>query len=167
MSQNRDSLSKREHDHGMRIAVLCVISFLSGQSYGAAAQSATANDITLREYVDVRFEAQQKAVESALAAADRAVQKAEVAADKRFDSVNEFRNTLSDQTRTLIPRTEAEQQFKDVAEKLANLTTRLNAIEDRGRGANDSWLILISVIGVIGTIGGFAFALFRTVKPSK
>jgi hypothetical protein len=164
MIRNRGSLS---HYGASWAAILCVAALLSGPSYVVATQFTTTNDITLREYVDVRFEAQQKAVESALAAADRAVQKAEVASDKRFDSVNEFRNTLSDQTRTLIPRTEAEQQFKDVGEKLANLTTRLNAIEDRGRGASDSWLILIAVIGVIGTIGGFAFALFRTVRPAK
>ena len=164
----RDSISRREHDYDVRIAVLVFVMFWN-LTCTAATESriSSGNDITLREYVDVRFEAQQKAVESALAAADRAVQKAEVAADKRFDSVNEFRNTLSDQTRTLIPRTEAEQQFRDVGEKLANLTTRLNAIEDRSRGASDSWLILIAVIGVIGTIGGFAFALFRVVKPVK
>jgi len=50
-----------------------------------------------------RFDAQEKAVIAALAAADRANTKAELAADKRFDAVNEFRQTLTDQTATFIP----------------------------------------------------------------
>ncbi len=54
-----------------------------------------------------RFDAQEKAVAAALAAAKEAVTKAEVAAEKRFDSVNEFRNTLKDQTGTFVTRNEA------------------------------------------------------------
>lgn len=54
-----------------------------------------------------RFDAQEKAVAAALAAAKEAVVKAEAASEKRFDSVNEFRNTLKDQTATFITRGEA------------------------------------------------------------
>ncbi len=54
-----------------------------------------------------RFDAQEKAVAAALAAAKEAVVKAETAAEKRFDSVNEFRNTLKDQAGTFITRGEA------------------------------------------------------------
>ncbi len=53
-----------------------------------------------------RFDAQEKAVKDALASADRAVNKAETASEKRLDSVNEFRKTLSDQTGTFLTRAE-------------------------------------------------------------
>lgn len=51
-----------------------------------------------------RFQAQEKAVIAAMLSADRAVAKAEAASEKRFESVNEFRGTLSDQVRLFIPR---------------------------------------------------------------
>src|SRR5678810_673441 len=76
-----------------------------------------------------RFSASQKALElglagqkseisAALAAADRAVMKAEVATEKRFESVNEFRGTLDQQQRTLIPRSEVEVLMRGVEEKI-------------------------------------------------
>lgn len=53
-----------------------------------------------------RFKAQEQAVAFALQAAEKAVTKAELAAEKRFESVNEFRNQLKDQTGTFITRNE-------------------------------------------------------------
>jgi len=53
-----------------------------------------------------RFKAQEQAVAFALASAEKAVTKAELAAEKRFESVNEFRNQLKDQTGTFLTRNE-------------------------------------------------------------
>ena len=69
-----------------------------------------------------RFDAQEKAVNSALTAAKEAVAKAEIAAEKRFDSVNEFRKTLSDQTGTFIPRPEYTQRLDSIDEKINSIT---------------------------------------------
>lgn len=71
-----------------------------------------------------RFNAQEKAVNAALIAAKEAVEKAEAAASKRFDSVNEFRQTLSDQTATFIPRPEYTQRL-DSLEKSIGAVTRI------------------------------------------
>jgi len=65
------------------------------------------------------LDAQEKAVAAALASADRAVTKAEEASTNRFDAVNEFRATLADQQRTLMPRAEAEVILKGFADRLA------------------------------------------------
>jgi hypothetical protein len=111
------------------------------------------NDVvTLREYVDIRFEAQAEAVKSALASADRAVAKAEAASDKRFDAVNEFRASLNDNTRTLLPRAEAEQAFKAINEKLEQLTSRVNTRDDRGQGMSDIWGYIVGAIGILALI---------------
>jgi hypothetical protein len=112
-----------------------------------------------------RFDAQQKAVvdallaaekavNAALASADRAVVKAETAAEKRFESVNEFRSVLSNQSATLMPRTEADGQFRAVNDKIADLKARL----DRGEGSvggqraerADNHMTLGSVLGIVG-----------------
>lgn len=112
------------------------------------AAAVSVSSISLREYVDIRFEAAQKAID-----------KAEAASEKRFEGVNEFRASLADQSRLLMPRSEAEQQFKTIAEKIDVLTARINARDDRGAGMSQGWLWLVGGVAVIGTIAG-AVALF-------
>lgn len=69
-----------------------------------------------------RFGAQEKAVNAALTAAKEAVSKAETSAEKRFDSVNEFRAQLSDQAATFMPRMESEQRMSTLDEKIGAVT---------------------------------------------
>jgi hypothetical protein len=128
--------------------------------------------VSWRDYVDTRFEqqdravvaalaAQEKAVAAALAAADRAVAKAENAAERRFEAQNEFRGTLSDQARTLFPRAEAEQVLKGMNEKIEVLTSRVNSRDDRGQGRGDVWGFIIGAAGLIAAVISILFALTR------
>lgn len=108
-----------------------------------------------------RFDAQEKAVAAALAAAKEAVVKAEAAAEKRFDSVNEFRNTLKDQQQTLLPRTEATVQFRIMQERLDSIEGRLTLIQGRNEGASWLWGIVLGLAGLI--FGGAAtFGVVRS-----
>lgn len=113
-----------------------------------------AGEISLREYVDVRFEAQEKAVQAALDSAQRAVSKAEAASEKRFESVNEFRSALGDSARLLMPRSEAEQAFKTMNDKIDLITSRVNAREEQGKGLSQGWVFLISAVSLAGAIFG-------------
>src|ERR1700679_3563652 len=108
--------------------------------------------ISLREYVDIRFDAQEKAVNAALAAADRAVNKAEVASEKRFENMNEFRGALADSARLLMPRSEYEQAQKTLSDKVEKMETRLNAADDRGAGASQSWIKVGLVIAAAANV---------------
>lgn len=101
------------------------------------------------KYYNQRFDSSEKAVSAALAAADRAVQKAETASEKRFDSVNEFRNTLADQQRTLMPRGEVEVLFKAVNEKLDLMGKRLDKTEGIKTGSSNTWGYVVGLIGVL------------------
>ena len=74
--------------------------------------------ITLKEYIERRFGDQSKAIDAALAAAEKAVTKAEIATEKRFDSVNEFRKTLSDQASGFLQRGEFSALHKSLVDKL-------------------------------------------------
>lgn len=107
------------------------------------------SNVSLREYVDIRVDALEKAFTISLANQDRAVSKAEVAAEKRFDSVNEFRSALSDSSRLLMPRSESEQITKGMEEKINVLTERLNARDERGRGSSQVWIAIAAVIAAI------------------
>lgn len=130
------------------------------------------NELTLREYVDTRFEAQreavaaalaaqEKAVAAALAAADRAVAKAETAAERRFESQNEFRGTLTDQARTLMPRAESEQAIRMLNEKLDLLTARVNSRDDKAGAWAAGWGLLVGLVGVVAAVISIVFALTR------
>lgn len=95
------------------------------------------SDVTaLREYVDVRFSAQEKAVSAALAAQEKAVAaalaaakeavtKAENATERRFENSNEWRNTVETLQRTYMPRTESVQNWQSITEKVEALQKML------------------------------------------
>jgi hypothetical protein len=112
-----------------------------------------------------RFDGQEKAVSAALAAAKEAVIKAEAASEKRFDSVNEFRNTLKDQQQTLLPRAEASVQFKIMQERLDAIDGRLTLIQGRNEGANWLWGIVLGLAGLILGVAA-AFGVVRS-KPKE
>ena len=108
--------------------------------------------ISLREYVDIRFDAQDKAVNAALAAAERAVTKAEIASEKRFDSVNEFRAALADSARLLMPRSEYEVNHKGLVERIDRVSTKLETQDARRFGMSQSWLILVAGLSFLSTV---------------
>jgi len=92
--------------------------------------------------------AAEKAVQTALIAAEKAVAKAETANEKRFESVNEFRKTLSDQTATFPSRVELDA----LADRLRDLATRMDKTEGKSTGLNASWGYLIGAVALIGGI---------------
>lgn len=86
--------------------------------------------------------AQKTSVDAALVAADRAVAKADVANEKRFDAVNEFRAQLNDQAKTFMPRTETTSLIKSLDDKIessqANFDAKLDALRASLEKSNDS-----------------------------
>jgi|SRR6185369_100757 len=97
-----------------------------------------------------RFNDTKIAVDAALAAAEKAVTKAEMAAEKRFESVNEFRNTLSDQQRTLMPRAETEALFKVVEDKITVITSNQTRSDGKGVGIAQALGWILAGIAIIG-----------------
>ena len=85
-----------------------------------------------------RNSASKEAVGTAMSAAEKAVARAEAAADKRFDAVNEFRGTLSDLTNTMMPRSEANTLVSALSEKVNDHGARLDKMDGRGTGIKDT-----------------------------
>lgn len=122
-----------------------------------------------QEAVAAALQAAKEAVANALSAAKEAVSKAEDASNKRFEGVNEFRNTLSDQAEKFITRDTAnarfdgmDVRFKILEEKTNINSARLDTIKALGEGANNLWGYLIGVIGVIMLLGNFVMNYNRT-----
>jgi hypothetical protein len=105
----------------------------------------------LREH-DLRYEqrylAQERAVNAAVIASEKALQKVEAAVEKRFDSVNEFRQTLSDQTRTFVPRMEFEVVRDALRTELARVSTMLESLKGHSSGLASGWVYLISIVSL-------------------
>jgi hypothetical protein len=98
--------------------------------------------------VDTALLAQQTAVEKALSSVEKAVTKAETATEKRFESVNEFRKTLSDQTASFPNRVE----LQALAERVADLATRLDKTEGRATGLGAGWTYLVGAVGLVAAV---------------
>lgn len=133
-----------------------------------------------------RFDAQTKAIDAAMAAADKATDKAQEAAKDKFESVNEFRGTLTDQNATFITRAEAMSMFERDSERLQEImrrldgfisrdavlaeydriTTQIQALTERvtrgegkGSGFSQSWGYLAGFVGLIAAVIGIYLAI--------
>jgi hypothetical protein len=86
-----------------------------------------------RRYED-RFTAMDEKTSLALTSSKEAVAKAEAATEKRFDSVNEFRKTLSDQATNFLPRPEYVSNHQSLLDKIdgikENLSKEISGIRD-------------------------------------
>jgi hypothetical protein len=65
-------------------------------------------------------------VAAAMLSSDKAAEKANVAADKRFESVNDFRAQLSDMQSTLLPRAEPEARMSALTDQIAAMKSTID-----------------------------------------
>lgn len=125
-------------------------------------QSATHTTIRSLEHRNAeQFQSQKDAIGAALQAAATAVNKAELAAEKRFDGVNEFRATLADQQRTLIPRAEAEVRISALERQISELMTSLRELRSVDIGKHDGWGWALGIISLVAAVLSIAFQFIR------
>ncbi len=132
----------------------------------------------LKALMDQRFADNEKALVATLASVERkaasellatkeAVLKAELANERRFESVNEFRGTLSDQQRLLIPRQEVTVEFSNLREKIDGVSTRLEALAIQVGNQRSEGIGMTRFLGYIVTavvlLGGILAIVFRFV----
>lgn len=108
-----------------------------------------------------RSDARTKALEDTLAATKEAADKAAGELTKRFDSVNEFRKTLSDQAQSFASKDSTEVRFKALEDNITKNAEELSAIRSRSAGALQLWTILAAAIAVLAVIGGFVLNFSR------
>lgn len=108
---------------------------------------------------EVMFANAEKSVHAALNSADTAIKKAEAASDKRFEGVNEFRATLADQQRMLMPRAETEEAIKRICERLMKLEDGASERRAKYQGMGAMWGIIIAVLGAVSLVSGFIMML--------
>jgi len=141
-------------------------------------------NVSLKEYFDMRFNALEKALSDAEKAHDehqeeitksiddrfRAQEKAVVVAlqsnEKRLDSMNEFRETLRDQNKTFITRADHDALIISYQKDIESLDDKISSLNEfraelKGKASQSQLNItfiftLISfIIGIAGLILGF------------
>jgi len=96
---------------------------------------------TAKEAVASALTAAKEAVAAEAKSAKEAITKQEIATEKRFESVNEFRSQLKDQQVTLLPRAEADGRFsqlRDLVDKQDSRIGILERSESRGAGSESA-----------------------------
>jgi CHASE3 domain sensor protein len=116
----------------------------------------------LREYLLAILDERDKALRAALAASEKAISKAETANERRFDSVNAFRQTLTDQAASFVTREVFDEAMKTIRERQQETTDRVNTQMGKGAGLNAGWLILAAAIPMIIGIIMLVVTLSRT-----
>ena len=96
-------------------------------------------------------------------AQQEALRKVEDATEKRFESVNEFRKTLDDQQRTLMPRSEADVIFRGLTDKFAAMKETVDRLLSERAGIKGGWGYSVGVIGLILTILSIAALIMRAL----
>lgn len=118
----------------------------------------------IQRMLELSITAQKEAGNIALTAQKESVIKAESAAEKRFESVNEFRNTLSDQQRTLIPREEVSVIAKGLTDKLTSLEKALDALIEERKGIQGGWGYAAGVAGFVFILVSLVMFAFKLLK---
>lgn len=95
-----------------------------------------------------RFQANKEAINAALLAAEKAVAKAEAAAEKRFEGVNEFRAQLADQARTLA----SSEKLDLVIQRIDRMEASQNTHTGRTSGLNAAAGYVLSAIFALAAI---------------
>lgn len=93
---------------------------------------------TLKEHLEDRVTALKERLDERHKAQMEAIAKAEVAGEKRFDSVNEFRGQLTDQAATFVTRKELEAIVGSVESSLSDLKTRVDTSQGQATGARET-----------------------------
>lgn len=142
---------------------------LLDERYQTQTKAVDAAFIAQQTAMRTALEAAEKAVQTALLSAKEAVVKAEVAADKRFESTNEFRGQLNDMVATLMNRNEADAKFNALSDRITKIESKTDIESGRHTGAAEQVVTrrldtgqMIAIIGVIGVIAGVVLTL--TIK---
>jgi hypothetical protein len=105
--------------------------------------------IALEKLLTNAISAQKEAVASTLVATKEAVSKAEMSAEKRFESLNEFRGQLRDQQSTLLPRNEADIKFDTLMKQVEALTACSGKRDAGSSGVKTGWVLAVGLVAIV------------------
>ena len=116
----------------------------------------TRGDVAPKEYIDLQVSHLQSKVEIQMDSSAKALILAQERLNSRLDTMNEFREAMSDQAKTFIPRTEhaaIENRINTQLQELRDFRISMDAKADKGSVDRVLWFALIGVvIGVLNIV---------------
>ncbi len=112
------------------------------------------------EQINRRFAEQKESVNTALTAADKAVNKAEIASEKRQDAGNEIRQAMIDQQATFVTKVE----FSGLERRVALNEDAISRSAGRSTGAATSSELAFRIIAAIAAVAGVAGVIYGLAK---
>jgi hypothetical protein len=97
---------------------------------------------TLYIHVMEISKAAKEGVNAAMASAEKAILKAETATEKRFDSVNEFRQAMRDQQESFANKSETNMRLEDITKRLDRVDTGMGTASGKAAG-----LLMAALLG--------------------
>lgn len=143
----------------------------------AQEKAVTAASTASEKAVNAALAAQEKAVSAAAEASEKAIAKAETAQHGVNERGNEFRKSLDDYTKIMMPRVEADGRFKELidrADRISVLVEELRRAESRGEGGTgavaaskqqSNWIIALVISSSIGI--ATVVVTYLLVQPSR
>lgn len=104
--------------------------------------------------VNQRFDAVEKATAQAFENSQRAIDKADVATEKRFEGVNEFRAALADQAANFVTRADLTALTEKVDIQIKSLQESRATSEGQDAGARLTYGSLAALLAAFATVIG-------------
>ena len=124
------------------------------------------NDIwtleSLKKHYDAILLEREKRIDERFKSIDQAVSKAEQATERRFESVNEFRQQLGDQSRSFMPRQENENNNKSINDRIDLVTKKVDKLDNMKQGGNVVWVYIVASISIITGIVSVFISIFNS-----
>jgi hypothetical protein len=111
---------------------------------------------SLKDHFDALRAADQTAVQAALAAQEKAIIKAEAAAERRFELLNELRQGVA-----------TKEQLQALEKEMAAITERLTRGEGQKQGSEVTIGKIIAIVGISITVLGFVMGIVVMAANGK
>ncbi len=110
------------------------------------------NLVSLRDYLETRIDALQIYLETRIGALEKATDMARGAMEIRLAGMNEFRDTLKDQTARMPTRTELEAAVTTIERELRDLREFKTTMEAKASQKAVNVVLAISVVSLVVSI---------------
>jgi hypothetical protein len=107
---------------------------------------------TQTKALDAAFVAAEKAVSTALHSAEKAVSKAEIANERRFESVNGFRAQMADQQSSFVTREEHEAKMEALQGRVYRNESSVERLQGSGIGSRQTMATFLTAGAIVVTI---------------
>ena len=123
---------------------------------------------TLERFLSTKVEFLRESIELALTTSDKALTKAETSIEKRFDSVNEFRQALSDQTQNFLTKDAHEVKYVNIEDKINTLAERVSSAEAIHLGKTTGLIsvgnLVVGMVSVVSALTSATAIIYTILK---